>query len=179
MIMKKSLAKSFAIFALTTAAISTQAATYNMGIFTPPNPDGNYSTDITGIFLDEFDFYARNNQNYYQGISMNISGTHTGMYNNELLLINLNTSQTYILDDIFDLTFNNLRSRQRFAITGSGLNATDSAITSTYNLSFQTVPYSTTPTNPVPVPAAIWLFASGLISFVSINRKRKSTVQSS
>jgi hypothetical protein len=177
MTMKNIIQKSFVLCTLLIPAISSQAATYSTGNFYAPfqNPDGNYSIETSGTFWDEFDFNTYNNLNYSQGVSMNISGTHTGMFNDELLLINLNTRQTYTLDDAFDLTIDHLRSRQRFAITGSGLSATDSSITSAYNLSLEAVPFSGSPTpSPVPLPATAWLFASGLLGFVSMHKKRKS-----
>ncbi len=174
--MKKYLLQASALFSFITFGLHAQAATYNTGTFYAPltNPDPSYSIETSGTFWDEFDFNTYNYQNYRQGVSINFSGSHSGMYNDELLLINLNTRQTYTLDETFDLTISNLRYGQRFAITGAGLNATDSSITSAYSLSLDAVASTGTTPNPVPLPAAAWLFASGLLGFVTINKKRKS-----
>jgi hypothetical protein len=175
--MKKQLL-TLAALSLIIPSFSSYAATYNAGTFHPVNPDGDYSIETSGVFWDEFDFRASSSRWYCggQNISMSFSGTHTGMYNDELLLINLNTRATYTLDETFDVTINNLRNDQRFAITGSGLSATDPSILSAYNLSLESVPSTAPPAPaPVPLPAAAWLFASGMVGFATIKKKKSSS----
>lgn len=172
--MKRQYLKTLVAASLLIPIFSVNAATYNVGTFyvTPDNPDGNYSIDTSGAFWDEFDFNTRT-YNWRDSASVTFSGTHSGMYNSELLLINLNTRQTYNLGEDFSVTLDNLRYGQRFAIAGAGLMATDPSILSSYNLSMDAeLTLSTNPPNPVPLPAATWLFASGLMGFVSYRRKK-------
>ncbi|MCU7936769.1 MAG: hypothetical protein KZQ99_18170 [Candidatus Thiodiazotropha sp. (ex Dulcina madagascariensis)] len=164
--MKKLLINSLSLFALGLSSLGAQAATYDAGTFYPANNQGDYTIDATGTFWDEFDFYAYSRCCGRDNVYINFSGSHEGMFNDELLLINLNTRQTYTLGTDFSETFD-LRYNQRFAITGSGLNAIDPEIFSSYNLSIDSVA-------AVPIPAAAWLFASGLLGFVSFGKKRKA-----
>jgi hypothetical protein len=174
--MKKPILNSLLAISLIAPIFCANAATYNVGTFyvVPDNPDGNYTIDSSGVFWDEFDFstYA---WSYRDRVSMTFSGSHSGMYNDELLLINLNTRQTYNLSEDFSITIDNLRYGQRFAITGSGMNATDASILSSYDLTMaaELDPYTSSP-NPVPLPATAWLFASGLMGFVTYRRKKSA-----
>jgi hypothetical protein len=174
--MKKELLKSLVALSLVIPVFGACAATYNVGTFyvSPGNPDGDYAIDTTGVFWDEFDFYTRvYGGSYRDSTSMTFSGSHSGMFNDELMLVNLNTRQTYSLDEDFSITIDDLRYNQRFAITGAGVNAIDPTVISSYTLSMDAVldPY-TFPPNPVPLPAAAWLFASGLMGFLTYRRKR-------
>lgn len=176
--MKKMCLKSIAVITFLVPVFSASAATYNVGTFytIPANPDGNYSVDTSGVFWDEFDFNTWT-YSYRDRTSVTFSGTHSGMYNNELLLINLNTRQTYNLSEDFSVTVDNLRYGQRFAITGAGLMATDPTILSSYNLSMDAaLTASANPPSPVPLPAPVWLFASGMMGFVTYRRKKNSAL---
>lgn len=170
----KKLIKSLIAISVLVPFIGANAATYNVGTFyvAPENPDGDYSIDASGVFWDEFDF-STYTFNWRDRPSMTFSGTHDGMYNDELLLINMDTRQTYSLDEDFSVTVDNIRYG-RFAITGSGLTATDPTIVSSYNLTMEAaVTNSPYPPNPVPLPAAAWLFVSGLTGIVAFRRGKK------
>jgi hypothetical protein len=177
--MKKKFLKSLAVISLVIPTFNANSATYDVGNFyvTPAHPDGDFTIDTSGVFWDEFDFYTYTyGGSYYDRVSMTFSGSHSGMFNNELLLINLDTRETYSLDEDFSITIDGLKYDDRFAVAGAGLNATDPTILSSYNLSFDAEldPYSYP--NPVPLPATAWLFASGLMSFVVYRRKRKTAL---
>jgi hypothetical protein len=98
------------------------------------------------------------------------------MFNDELLLINLNTRQTYSLGEDFSITIDNLRYNQRFAIAGAGMSSADPTLLSSYTLSMDAEldPYAYSPPNPVPLPATAWLFVSGMMGFLTYRRKRNT-----
>ena len=176
--MKNPFFKSLVVMSFVVPIFSASAATYNVGTFyiSPVNPDGDYSIDSSGVFWDEFDFNTRM-YNWRDRASVTISGSHSGMYDSELLLVNLNTRETYSLDEDFSVTIDILGrySNQRFAITGAGLTATEPTILSSYNLSLDAeFTPGAVPPNPVPLPATAWLFITGLMGFVTYRRKRNS-----
>jgi hypothetical protein len=177
--MKKQLLKSLLAFSLVAPIFTAGAATYDVGTFytTPDNPEGDYSIETSGLFWDEFDFYTRAlGGSWRDRTSMTFSGSHSGMFDNELLLIDLNSRQTYNLAEDFSVTIDNLSGRERFAIAGAGLNSSDPTILSNYSFSMNAEfdPYQPGP-NPVPLPATAWLFVSGLMGLVTTYRRKRST----
>jgi hypothetical protein len=173
--MKKQFIKSLLAISLIAPVFTVGAATYNVGTFytAPENPEGDYTIETSGLFWDEFDFRT-DATGYYGRSNMTFSGSHSGMFDSELLLVNLNTRQTYTLEEEFSITFDNLYdwTTHRFAITGAGLSSADPTIISSYTLSMDAAYGSSGSPNPVPVPAAAWLFASGLMGFMTYRRKR-------
>jgi hypothetical protein len=180
-IMKNKAIRSLLVLALATSAFSANSATYNVGTFytTPDNPEGDYTIDTSGLFYDEFDFRTQAQGSWRNRSSMTFSGSHSGMFDNELLLINLNSREVYNLEETFSVTVDNLRSWEnyRFAITGAGLNSADPTVISSYSLSMDAAldPYQPGSPNPVPVPAAAWLFGSGLMGFMTYRRKQRGS----
>jgi hypothetical protein len=171
--------KSLLAVSLIAPVFSVSAATFNAGNFyvTPDNPAGDYSNDRSGVFWDELRYYTRGyGLNYRDRVTMTISGSHTGLYNDELLLVDLNSGRTWDLDEDFSVTINtgsNYYGRHnRLAFAGAGLNATDATILSNYSFSME-AGYIKTPT-PVPLPATAWLFVSGLMGLATYRRKRSA-----
>jgi hypothetical protein len=94
---------------------------------------------------------------------LNFSGSHTGMALDDLLLTNTNDASQYHLGKVFSETLSLTKGSYVFTISGFALNALNSEIFSTYELDIKAV----------PLPAAVWLFASALIGFISFSVRRK------
>jgi hypothetical protein len=155
--MKKLLYRSIALFAmLMTSAIGDQAASYEAGIFS--SAGDTYATpQPRGNFLDSYSLTVD-----APSLDVTISGTHEGLFRNDLLLTNINTNEQFHLDTVFSETFTLAAGDYIFTLSGFALNAIDPKIASDYDLTM----------SAVPLPAAAWLFGSALLGFVSYSRRR-------
>ncbi|MCU7935546.1 MAG: VPLPA-CTERM sorting domain-containing protein [Candidatus Thiodiazotropha sp. (ex Dulcina madagascariensis)] len=157
--MKQLQTHTIALFLLSIFTIpGLQAATYDVGsfseygdVYATPQPVGN--------FLDQYSFSVTGPE----GLDINFSGTHEGMFQDDLLLTNIGTDEQYHLDVDFSETLSLGQGDYVFTLSGFALNAIDPNINSDYDLSIKAV----------PLPAAAWLFGSALIGFVSFSRRRK------
>jgi hypothetical protein len=155
--MKKLIYRSIALFAmLMTSAIGVQAASYDAGIFSSagdtygtPQPQGN--------FLDSYSLTVD-----VPSLDITFAGTHEGMFQDDLLLTNINTNEQFHLDTVFSETFTLAAGDYIFTLSGFALSAIDPKTASDYDLTM----------SAVPLPAAAWLFGSALLGFVSYSRRR-------
>jgi hypothetical protein len=138
-------------------SLGVQAASYDAGGFDSEG-DSWSTSSLEGNFLDTFNFSVG-----ADALNIVFSGSHVGMYEDDLLLTNLNTNEQYHLGTMFNETFSLATGDYVFAISGFALNAVDSSIHSDYDLTM----------SAVPLPAAAWLFGSALLGFVSYSRRRK------
>ena len=152
--MKKLLTRSIAMVAfLAFSTVGAQAASYDAGLFS--SAGDTYSTpQPSGNFLDAYTFTVDT-----PTLGLNISGTHQGLYGDDLLLTNINTNEQYHLGTTFSETLSLVAGDYIFTFSGFAL---DSA-SADYDLTM----------SAVPLPAAAWLFGSALLGFVSYSRRRK------
>ncbi|MCU7922799.1 MAG: VPLPA-CTERM sorting domain-containing protein [Candidatus Thiodiazotropha sp. (ex Dulcina madagascariensis)] len=157
--MKKLLIRVMALFAISLfTSFGVQAAIYDAGSFSE-HGDAFETPQPTGNFLDQYSFSVSNPN----GLDIIFSGTHEGMFQDDLLLTNIGTDTQYHLGVSFSETLNLGQGDYVFTLSGFALNAIDHKINSNYDLSIKAV----------PLPAAAWLFGSALLGFVSFSRRRK------
>ncbi|MES9854281.1 MAG: VPLPA-CTERM sorting domain-containing protein [Candidatus Thiodiazotropha sp. L084R] len=141
---------------LLVVSLGVNAASYEAGSFS--NLGDTYATpQPSGNFLDSYHFTVDTPL-----LDITIGGTHEGMFQDDLLLTNLNSNEQYHLGTSFLETFSLTAGEYIFTISGFALNAIDPKMNSDYDLTM----------SAVPLPAAAWLFGSALIGFVSYSRRR-------
>ncbi|MET0122276.1 MAG: VPLPA-CTERM sorting domain-containing protein [Candidatus Thiodiazotropha sp. 6PLUC9] len=155
--MKMLTIRSVALLAiLLILSLGANAASYDAGSFS--DLGDTYATpQPTGNFLDSYHFTVDTPL-----LDIAIGGSHEGMFQDDLLLTNLNTNEQYHLGTSFLETFSLSAGDYIFTISGFALNAIDPKMSSDYDLTM----------SAVPLPAAAWLFGSALIGFVSFARRR-------
>jgi hypothetical protein len=139
------------------ASSSFAATVIDAGTFTNSGDIFN-PTSYTGLFTDVIHFEVDTPE-----LALNFSGSHTGMAMDDLLLTNTSDASQYHLGTVFSETLSLTKGSYVFTLTGFALNAINSTIVSDYDLAIKAV----------PLPAAIWLFASALIGFISFSARRK------
>ena len=156
--MKKLLLRSVALVAfLAFTSLGAQAASYDVGIFSDLG-DSYVTPQPSGNFLDSYSFTVD-----AESLEITISGTHEGMFQDDLLLTNIGTNEQYHLGSTFSQTLSLGAGDYIFTISGFALNSIDPKVSSDYDLTM----------SAVPLPAAAWLFGSALLGFVSFSRRRK------
>ena len=156
--MKKLFLRSAALAAfLAVTSLGAQAASYDAGIFSDLG-DSYVTPQPSGNFLDSYNFTVD-----VESLEITISGTHQGMFQDDLLLTNINSNEQFHLGSTFSQTLNLGAGDYIFTISGFALNALDPKINSDYDLTM----------SAVPLPAAAWLFGTALLGFVSFSRRRK------
>ncbi|MBW9257073.1 MAG: VPLPA-CTERM sorting domain-containing protein [Candidatus Thiodiazotropha sp. (ex. Lucinisca nassula)] len=154
--MKKLMLRTIALMAiLMTTSVGIQAASYDAGVFSAQG-DRYATPQPIGNFLDSYSLTID-----VPSLEVNISGTHEGMFQDDLLLTNLTTNEQFHLGNVFSETFILSTGDYIFTLSGFALNALDPKIGSDYDLTM----------SAVPLPAAGWLFAAALIGFVSYSRR--------
>ncbi|MEJ2620656.1 MAG: hypothetical protein P8163_10440 [Candidatus Thiodiazotropha sp.] len=155
--MKYFVYRSIALFAmLMTISIGVQAASYEAGIFSAAG-DSYATPQPYGNFLDSYSLTV-----YTPTLYVTFAGTHEGLFQDDLLLTNLNTNEQFHLGTDFSETFTLAAGDYIFTLSGFALNAIDPKTASDYDLTM----------SAVPLPAAVWLFGSALLGFVSYSRRR-------
>ncbi|MES9939147.1 MAG: VPLPA-CTERM sorting domain-containing protein [Candidatus Thiodiazotropha sp. 6PLUC1] len=156
--MKKLLIRSVALVAfLAFSTVGAQAASYDAGTFSDLG-DSFSTPQPVGNFLDSYSLTVDS-----ASLDINITGTHQGMFQDDLLLTNINTNEQYHLGTTFSETLSLGAGEYIFTISGFALNSIDTTLNSDYDLTM----------SAVPLPAAAWLFGSALLGFVSFSRRRK------
>jgi hypothetical protein len=120
--------------------------------------DSYTPSPYSGVFTDVIKFDVGNS-----GLSLLFEGEHSGMAGDDLLLTNTMDGADYHLGSTFSETLSLGAGSYVFTLSGFAMNALDSAVTSDYNLEV----------TAVPLPAAVWLFGSALLGFISFSSRRK------
>jgi hypothetical protein len=148
---------------LTSVSLSAQATYYYAGVFSKvgdfynkpkPSPVGN--------FLDAYYFKVDS----AEVLDILFYGSHRGMFADDLLLTNINTSEQYHLRTIFDQTFGLGEGSYIFTLSGFALNAIDPRISADYDLYILAT----------PLPASIWLFGSVVLGFSFYSRRCRASL---
>jgi hypothetical protein len=157
-IMKKILLRSIALIALLAlASLGAQAASYDAGIFS--NLGDTYGTpQPAGNFLDSYHFTVD-----ATSLQIVFKGTHSGMFQDDLLLSNITTGDQYQLATTFYEAISLDAGDYIFSISGYAMNTIDPTIGSDYDLTM----------SAVPLPAAAWMFVSALLGFVTYSRRHE------
>jgi hypothetical protein len=157
-IMKKLLIRSIALTALLAlVSLDAQAASYDAGIFS--NLGDTYGTpQPAGNFLDSYHFTVD-----ATSLQIVFKGTHSGMFQDDLLLTNITTGDQYHLGTTFYEAINLDAGDYIFSISGYAMNSLEPTIGTDYALTM----------SAVPLPGAAWMFISALLGFVAYSRRRE------
>jgi hypothetical protein len=121
------------------------------GTIVSESPYSGIFTDIVAVDVDK------------PGRTVIFDGDHTGMAGEDILLTNTSDSSSYHLGTTFSEALSLGVGSYVFTVSGFAMNALDSKVMSNYNLEVTTV----------PLPAAVWLFGSALVGFISFSARRK------
>ncbi len=102
----------------------------------------------------------------YDGNNVTLPGANSPLYDNNPYLV---SGADGVADGVASRTFQNLAPGEYIAFVG-GVNYNSQAIQAARGIG------GTLTITPVPVPAAVWLFGSGLAGLVGVMRRRQSAV---
>ncbi len=155
--MKKLIIYIFAMVAVVVSGGALAGTVIDAGTFSE-NGDTYTPSPYSGLFTDSYHLDIETS-----GLLINFSGSHQGMAGDDLLLTNINDETEYHLAPMFSETLSLGVGSYVFTLSGFALNALDSKVHSDYDLVIKAV----------PLPAAVWLFGSALIGFISFSVRRK------
>jgi hypothetical protein len=157
MIMSRSILYVIALLATIVSGGAFAGTVIDAGNFTQGGDSYNPSP-YSGVFTDVIKFDVGSS-----GLSLIFEGEHSGMAGNELLLTNTADGADYRLGSTFSESLSLATGSYVFTLSGFAMNALDSAVFSDYDLKV----------TAVPLPAAVWLFGSALLGFISYSARRK------
>jgi hypothetical protein len=157
--MKKILMYTIGILAVMASSVASAGTVIDAGTFTKPGDTTAAPSPYSGVFTDVYTFEVANPN----GLTLNFSGMHEGMAGADILLTNTADGADFHLAEDFSQNVALATGSYVFTLSGFAMNALDSKITSDYNLEI----------TAVPLPAAVWLFGSALVGFISFSARRK------
>jgi hypothetical protein len=154
--MKKLMFYAIVMLATVVSSNAFAGTVIDAGTFSQAGDSYAPQSPYSGVFTDVIKFDVGGS-----GLSLIFEGSHTGMAGDDILLTNTVDGADYHLGSTFAETLSLGAGSYVFTLSGFGMNALDSAITSDYDLSV----------TAVPLPAAVWLFGSALGLLLGYKRR--------
>jgi hypothetical protein len=150
---------------------NTKTAGNAKGVFTSLQP----GTNVAGLGLAAFQLYLGQLQGEISG-SGDMSALQTSTENDTTVSYSTTDATKGIFAGSYDLGSLGSTAIPIYALTGNNGTGTPQS----YILGSATLSSAGTLTitgNPVPLPAAVWLFGSGVLGLIGVSRRRKAAVE--